>query len=189
MIWNLATWIIIAWATGAMFYMVALALRKSPLRIIDDVPLFLRPVDLEQAETLLDPARAYELRWKLDAKSFSEVQRRQARLFLELVTRMAHNARVLVEMGNREAERHTGSAAEAIRTLQQEAVRVRLYALFTMAKLRVLLLIRPAQALSLAKFRKSGDVDGIASYRALREASMDVFLLLGRPVERLVHNF
>jgi hypothetical protein len=189
MIWNLATWTVIASAMGAMFYMVALALRKSPFRIIDDVPLYLRPVDLEQAETLLDPGRDYELRWKLDAKSLYEVQRRQSRLFLELVKRMAHNARVLVEMGNREAERHTGSAAEAIRVLQQEAVRVRLYALLTMAKLRVWMLIHPGQALPLAKFRKSGDVDGIASYRALREASMDVFLQLGGPVDRLVMSF
>jgi hypothetical protein len=187
MIGNAVTLITLAWAMGAMCYMVLLAFRKPPFKLLDDVPLFLRPVDLEQAETLLDPSREYELRQKLDAETFREVQRDRMRLFLELVKRMAHNARVLVEMGNREAELQIGPAAVAIRVLQQEAVRVRMYALFTMAKLRCRLLFRPAS--SLAKFRKSGELDGIESYRALREASVDVFVQLGRPIDQLVQNF
>lgn len=191
MIWNSATWALLFWAMMALLYVVLLLLRRAapPFKVIEDVPLFLRPVDLEQAETLLDPAHEYELRWKLDSYTLREVQRRRARLFLELVARMSHNAIVLIQMGNREAERHSGSTLEAIEALQREAVKVRMYALFTMTKLFVYMMVRPSNLPSLPPMRKAVDVDCIANYKALRQASMKVFEQLGRPLDQLIVNY
>jgi hypothetical protein len=111
-----------------------------------------------------------------------ETQRKRLHLYLEIVTRMAHNARVLVELGNREVDRQEGRAAELIRNLQQEAVKVRAYSLFTALKLRVLLAIRPVQAPSLTKLRTFADIDGIASYQCLRVASTELFNEFRRPL-------
>lgn len=182
MIWTIATWVIIGWGTLAVFYAVGAILLKFPSRTVDDVTPFLLPVDLEQAEALLDPAIYFHLRWNLDPQSLKETQRKRLHLYLEIVTRMAHNARVLVELGNREADRREGRAAELIKNLQEEAVKVRAYSLFTALKLRVLLAIRPAQAPSLTKLRKFVDIDGIASYKCLRVASTELFNEFRRPL-------
>jgi hypothetical protein len=181
-IWTIATWVIIGWGTLAVVYAVGSALLKFPSRTVDDVTAFLLPVDLEQAEALLDPATYFQLRWNLDPQSLKETQRKRLHLYLEIVTRMAHNARVLIELGNREVDRQEGRAVELIRNLQQEAVKVRAYSLFTALKLRVLLAIRPAQAPSLTKFRTLVDIDGIASYKCLRVASAELFNEFRRPL-------
>lgn len=182
MIWTIATWVIVGWGTMAVLYAVSAVLLKFPSRTFDDVTAFLLPVDLEQAEALLDPAIYFQLRWSLDPKSLRETQRKRLHLYLEIVTRMAHNARVLVELGNREADRQEGRAAELIRNLQQEAVKVRAYCLFTALKLRILLAIRPVQAPSLTKLRTLVDIDGIASYQCLRAASTELFQEFRRPL-------
>lgn len=191
MMWNLVTLAILQWAVLAMLYMIWLVLLKRPARFIDDVPEFLRPVDLEQAEALLDPAADHELRWKLDASAFREVQRRRTHLYLELVGRMAHNARVLVDLGNREADKHPGDTAKAlaIQALQQEAVSVRAYALFTILELRVLMLLGPHRMPALSRFRRVSSMDGIATYKALRQASTAMFAVFGRPVDKLTLNY
>lgn len=191
MMWNLVTLAILQWSVLAMLYMIWLILSKRAGRFIDDVPEFLRPVDLEQAEALLDPAVDHELRWKLDASTFREVQRRRTHLYLELVGRMAHNARVLVDLGNREADKYPGDTAKAlaIQALQQEAVSVRTYALFTILELRVLMLLGPHRMPALSRFRRVSSMDGIATYKALRKASTAMFAVFGRPVDKLTLNY
>jgi hypothetical protein len=189
MMWDVTVWIFLGWCATAMLYMVVIAVIKPPVSLMDEVPDLLRPVDLERAETLLDPAADYALRWNLDATTFGQVQRGRARLFLELLGRMAHNARVLVELANRQVDCYTGRKAEVIRALQQEAVRVRMYALFTLLKLRLWMLLRPAHVPSLVRFRNVVDVDGIASYKAMRQASTAVFEEFGLPVDKLILNY
>jgi hypothetical protein len=189
MIWTIATWAVIAWGVLATLYMVGVALLSFPGRTVDDVVDFLRPVDLAQAELLLDPGADYELKLKLDAETLREVQRKRVHVYLELVRRMAHNARVLVEFGNREAVRRTGREAGVIAVLQREAVKVRLYSLLTILKLRVLLAVRPRQTPSLVKFRIAAEVDGISSYKGLREASTTAFAEFKRPVDKLILSF
>jgi len=138
---------------------------------------------------LLDPGADHELKWKLDAETLCEVRRKRMHVYLELVRRMAHNALVLVELGNREADRRTGREAEVIAILQHEAVKVRVYSLLTILRLRVLLAVRPMQAPSLTKFRMVMEVDGISSYKELREASTAVFEEFKRPVDKLILSF
>ena len=189
MIWSMATWIVIGWGLVAAVYMVGTALLRFPGRTIDDVVAFLRPVDVEQAEALLDPTTDVELRWNLDPATFCEVQRKRMHMYLELVRRMAHNSRVLVELGNRGEYSRDEREADLIGALQREAVTVRLYSLLTIIRMRVLLAIRPMSAPSLAKLRSIKNVDGLSSYKALRAASTAIFEEYCRPVDKLVQSF
>jgi hypothetical protein len=94
------TWLIIAWGALACIYMLRCAWSRFPRRDFDDVVHFLHPVDLSLAESLLDPAADFALRWNTTPRAYREAQRRRMRLYLELVRRMSHNSKVLVEFGN-----------------------------------------------------------------------------------------
>jgi len=78
---------------------------------------------------------------------------------------------------------------QAIAALQSAAVSVRMYSVCAIIILRVLLVVRPTQALSLGKFRKVVEVDGIKSYEELRGACTTVFEEFQRPTDKLVLNF
>ena len=91
------TWLVVAWGALSCIYMLRCAWRRFPDRDLDDVIPFLYPVDLSLAESLLDPAADFEFRWKLGQRQFRAAQRKRLRLYLELVRRMSHNSKVLVE--------------------------------------------------------------------------------------------
>ncbi len=197
MIWNVGIGIIMIWGFLAACYLLCVVLLGFPERTVDDVVEFLRPVDLDQAEVLLDPGANLELRWKLDAATFREMQRKRMHIYLELVRRMAHNSMVLVEFGNREACRLEASTkkgraarqAEVIASLQRAAVNVRIYSIFTIVRLRLLMAIRPMVTPSLSIFRSVAELDGIQTYKTLREVSTAAFDEFRRPTEKLILNF
>jgi hypothetical protein len=197
MIWNVGIVIIMIWGFFAVLYLLGALLLGFPERTVDDVVQFLRPVDLDQAEVLLDPGANHELRWKLDADTYREIQRKRIHSYLELLRRMAHNSMILVEFGNREAARLERSSqqergrrqAEVIAALQRAAVNVRIYSIFTIVKLAFLMAIRPMLTPSLASFRTTAELDGIQSYKTLREVSTVAFEEFRRSTEKLVLNF
>ena len=186
------TWLIIAWGTLACIYMLRCAWTRFPRRDLDDVVHFLHPVDLSLAESLLDPAADFALRWNSTPRAYREATRRRMRLYLELVRRMSHNSRVLIEYGNAIMRRecpsddlmeapHEKSAAAALASeLQHAAISVRLYALLVMARLRLRLwfpldAIGALPALQLAQLRIAGEVDGPKSYDELKAAAAAAF--------------
>jgi hypothetical protein len=162
---------------------------------VDDVVDFLLPVDLEKAESLLNPHTESTLRSDLTRTEFRKLQRKRMHLYLALVRKMSHNAAVLIEWANREAEgandEHT---AQLARDLQQTAVEVRLYSLLTLVKLRLWLLIRldsweMLPAPSLYDFQEIGGVRGLETYERLKTAASFLFLEMGRRnFDELLHN-
>ncbi len=141
-----------------------------PDRTADDVVDFLLPVDLEKVETLLDATTENHLRCDLSRRDFRKMQRKRIHLYVALVHRMAHNAAVLIDWANREAEGGDEQAAMLARELQQIAVEVRLYSLLTMMKLRLWLLIRldswqVLPAPSLYEVREVGGILGLGELR------------------------
>jgi len=156
-----------------------------PDRTADDVVDFLLPVDLDKAEALLDAGGENHLRCDLSHKAFRKMQRKRIHLYLALVQRMAHNAAVLIDWANREAESGDEQAAVLARDLQQIAVEVRLYSLLTLIKLRLWLLVRldswqilPAP--SLYELREAGGILGLQSYDRLKTAASFLFMQMGR---------
>ena len=181
------TRLIIAWGALSCIYMLRCAWSRFPQREIDDVVHFLYPVDLALAESLLDPATDFTLRWKAGPRAFRDAQRRRMRLYLELVHRMSHNSKVLVEFGNMVINRKDRRSAELASELQRKAIEVRLYCLLTLVRLRFWLLVRrdalrfvPAPAL--AQLRIAGDLDGPKTYDALKTAAAAAFVQL-QPAE------
>src|SRR5262249_3845183 len=98
--------------------------------------------------------------------------------------RMAHNAGILVQLGNREAGREDKAIAELAHELQQEAVKVRAYALAAAAKLRLWLFLRidswglfPVP--SLCDIREVAGLSCLESYNDLKTATTNFFLRVG----------
>ena len=186
------TWLIIVWGALSCIYMLFCAWTRFPRRDFDDVVHFLYPVDLALAESLLDPAAEFECRWKLSPQEFRAAQRKRMRLYLELVHRMSHNSKVLVEFGNTEANCHNPRSVELARALQQKAVEVRFYAMLTLLKLSVWMWLGPNDHRlrpTMPRLRKAGDLDGLQSYNALKVAAAAVFLHLGTgELEMLTQN-
>jgi hypothetical protein len=165
-----------------------------PDRTADDVVDFLLPVDLEKAEALLDASAETHLRCDLSRREFRRMQRKRIHLYVAFVQRMAHNAAVLIDWANREAEGGDEKAAVLARELQQIAIEVRLYSLLTMMKLRLWLLIRldswqVLPAPSLYELREVGGILGLESYDRLKTAASFLFLEMGqRNFDELLQN-
>jgi hypothetical protein len=172
------TWAIILWGAASCTYMLWHGWRRFPRRDFDDVVHFLYPVDLQLAESLLDPAAEFEFSWKLTPQEFRQAQCRRMSVYLELVRRMAHNSRVLVEFSGEEVARNDPRNTAQARLLQQKAIEVRIYALLTLLKVRLWMWIFPAALGSvpaIPQLRRTGDVDGIRTYCALKGAATATF--------------
>lgn len=180
------TWTMVAWGALSCIYMLRCAWARFPKRDVDDVIPFLYPVDLSLAESLLDPASEFECRWRLGPRQFRAAQRKRMRLYLELVRRMAHNSRVLVEYAVAERSHPDPRRASAAVDLQERSIEVRLYALLAGARIRFWLLLRSdilTASPKLAHLRVAGDIDGLQTYHALRTAAAAAFVHL--PAEEL----
>ncbi len=62
---------------------------------IEDVELFVRPLNLEDFERVTDPAAEWVLRSSTSNREFKELKRQKTRLCAEHLSRMAHNAEVI----------------------------------------------------------------------------------------------
>jgi hypothetical protein len=181
MFFIIVTWLIVAWGGLSCVYMLRRAWSRFPSRDVDDVIPFLYPVDTSLAESLLDPAAEFEYRWKLSPREFREAQRKRMRLYLELIRRMAHNSKVLVEYADAERKSADPQRVSIATTLQEKAIEVRLYSLLTSVKLRVCLMPGPvllARKSALAHLRTAGDINGLQTYNALKLAANEAFLRL-----------
>jgi hypothetical protein len=165
-----------------------------PDRTADDVVDFLLPVDLERAERLLDPSVEYSLRVAVSSSEFRELQRRRTYLYLEFLRRMSHNAAILVQCANKEAQGGDEQVADLARAVQQEGVKVRGYAIFTSLKLRFWLLFGLAlwylsAAPSLSEAREMYGIRGLEAYGSLKTAAGSLFSRIRRDrFEELLQN-
>lgn len=176
------TWLIVTWGALACIYLLYHAWTRFPRRDIDDVVHFLYPVDLALAESLLDPAADFALRWNLSPRDYREAQRRRMRLYLELVRRMAHNSVVLVEFGNAVSLDGAVTAGSSSDLLQEAAIKVRLYSGCARVRLRLRLLLPNAlgnmATPKLARLRKIAALDGLEAYGELKTAATEAFVQL-----------
>jgi hypothetical protein len=110
---------------------------NSSVKQLEDLAGRTRPVDIEAFRNLVDPGEEDFLRTNLVRREFRAVQRERMRAALEYVRNTAHNAAFLMRMG--EAARHSTDAriAQAGKQLIDDAMRLRAYALLSVAKLYV----------------------------------------------------
>ncbi|HEY1465130.1 MAG TPA: hypothetical protein VGF44_17070, partial [Terriglobales bacterium] len=157
-----------------------------PERTANDVVDFLLPVDMDKVEGLLDPEAEGVLKRQLSRDEFRQLQRKRIHLYLSFVKRMAHNASVLIDWANREAEGDDERMIQLAQELQQGAVEVRLYSLMTILKLRLWLLLRVDSwklmpVPSLYDVRELGGIRGTESYDRLKTTAGFLFLEMRQP--------
>ncbi|HYL93746.1 MAG TPA: hypothetical protein VEW69_11395 [Alphaproteobacteria bacterium] len=171
---------------GAAFLLAAYGvlrhLGRFSNRSAEDVVPYLRPVDLQELEMLLDPALEVSFRMKLSSQEFRQVQRKRARLMQEYLLRMSHNAMVLIEWANQEwsPDRPAipGSRQELAQALVQAATEFRLYSLLARAKLSLWLVRLELWPLfgspSLYRLRNVFGIDALGAYHRLKGAACDL---------------
>ncbi len=127
---------------------------------LEELENLTQPVDLDAFRNLIDPAQEAFLRGRVSAAQFRRVQRERLRAALEYVGRAAHNAAILVRLGEAARASSDPEVAHSGQELVNRALQMRLYA--QMARLQIWLLIAFPQAHpSLAAV--------IESYQTLRE--------------------
>ncbi len=191
----LIAYIVIASGLLGVAYLVGVkvvGLRRS----IGDLAEALQPIDLQEVESFLDSDENRMLRACWGRTVYRQVQWNRMRIYLKVVRRMDHNARILVNFSNQELKRFREAGGEisfeqvvVMEQLQREAIRVRSYSVVTIVKLYVLLAIHPIQAPSLAWLRRTIYFDGIQSYKILRNVSLLVFEEFGSPIDKLVLKY
>jgi len=162
-------------------YTVLQFLGKFPARTIDDVKPYLRPIELQELEEILDPANEANYQFKLSPAEFRHLQRKRIHLMREYLLRMSHNALVLIEWGNLEwmGPGQRADLDKGRRMLAQEMVQAatefRLYSLLALIKLKLWILFRldawpiiPSPRVS--ALRRLAGIDAVRAYLRLREA-------------------
>lgn len=110
---------------------------NSSTHRLEDLAGHTRPVDLEAFRNVVDPREEDFLRAHLLPRQFRSVQRERLRAALEYVQNSAHNAAVLLSVGEVATRSADPRIAHAGRQLIDSAWRLRAYALLFCAKLRL----------------------------------------------------
>ncbi|MFZ1007161.1 MAG: hypothetical protein WAN65_10005 [Candidatus Sulfotelmatobacter sp.] len=193
MVFSIVTWLILSCSALELVYLLYLAWSSTrvPKLVLGDVIHFLYPVDSSLLALLVDPAADFQLRWSLSPRGFREEQRRRMRLYRELLGRMSHNSAVLAEFDN--AVRGKNNLAGPESKLQEAAVKVRLYCMFSRGKLRLWLWLPSAFSVvappKLAHLRIAASLDGLKVYEELKLAAAEAFAQLQpAELEALTHN-
>lgn len=148
---------------------------------IEDVELFIRPLNLDDFERITDPAEEWALRCSTSVRDFKKLKRQKMRLCAEHLSRMAHNAEIIQGWGRAEyANRlaHSPNPADErahlMYQISEAATEVRIYTLIVQLYVGLWLVLRadllPLSLMpSLNDIRKSAGVDLLASYKELTE--------------------
>ena len=119
----------------ALLLMHAVRGKTLPVAELDDLVGRTRPVDIDAFRNLIDPAEEDFLRESLPPGEFRLIQRERLRAAVEYVSCAAHNAAVLVRLGEAARVSTDPKIAQAGRQLLDSALRLRLYALLSMIRL------------------------------------------------------
>src|SRR2546430_1609767 len=119
----------------ALLLMYAVRGKTSPIANLDDLVGRTRPVDIDAFRNLIDPAEEEFLRENLPAGEFRVIQRERLRAAVEYVSCAAHNAAILLRLGEAARRSSDPKIARAGQQLLDSALRLRLYAFLSMIRL------------------------------------------------------
>jgi len=126
------TLIIIAVALAAVLFLLRAARGHTRrVRELSELEGLTRPVDLAAFRNLVDPGEEDYLRQNLPGKKFRDIQRQRMRAALEYVERTAHNASILLRLGEAARRNPDPEIAAAGRELVNGALLLRVYAKLT----------------------------------------------------------
>lgn len=129
------TFVLVLLSLIALLLMYAVRGKASPVAELDDLVGRTRPVDIDAFRNLIDPAEEDFLRENLPPREFRAIQRERLRAAVEYVSCAAHNAAILVGLGEAARLSSDPKIAEAGQQLLDSALRLRLYALLSIIRL------------------------------------------------------
>ncbi|HMK28780.1 MAG TPA: hypothetical protein VK473_03780 [Terriglobales bacterium] len=130
------TLVIAVLALGAVLFLYYLARGQSALvSNLDDLGGRTHRVDVEALRNLIDPEQELYLRTKLTPGDFRRLQRQRAWASIEYVGRIAHNAAVLLRLGEAARKNPDPRIAAAAQDIVDSALRVRIFALLALTRL------------------------------------------------------
>lgn len=109
--------------------------RSKAIADVRDLSLQTRPVDIAAFRNLIDPAEEDFLRSHLASHVFRSVQRQRTRAAILYVKSAAHNASVLLRVGEAARRNPDPQVSLAAQQLVNTAMRLRIYALLALLKL------------------------------------------------------
>jgi len=156
-------------------------LASRPAKDQDAKPTSLRAIDLAGLQTLLDPGEEKFFRSRLNRNAFHNWQRKRLLVVAEYLSRMEHNALVLLHWANLEAQFEIARGSLPQREVSAQAVveaatRFRVYCWYANVKLRLWMTVRldllfMLPAPSLSSLRQIGGINAFSAYERLREAA------------------
>lgn len=158
---------------------------------IEDVELFIRPLNLEDFGRITDPAEEWDLRRSTSSQEFKKLKRQKTRLCAEHLSRMAHNAEVIQGWSYAEyAALNTKPASPAderthlMFQISETATEIRIYTLIAQIKVGLWLALRadllPLWLMpALGGVRTTAGIDILAVYHRLTDLTKAVSQLYG----------
>jgi hypothetical protein len=107
----------------------------SPSKLLENPAEHIRAVDVDAFRNLVDPGEEEFLRTHLAPTEFRRIQRERLRAAVDYVSCAAQNAAVLLRMADAGRRSPDPATAEAAEKLVDNAIRLRLYAFQTIARL------------------------------------------------------
>jgi hypothetical protein len=143
--------------------------QNDPIQRLDDLAGRTRPVDLEAFRNLMDPKEDDFLRSNLLPHEFRAIQRERALSAIDYILNTMHNAAVLLRLGEAATRSSNRSVALAGRQLAENAVRLRAYALLSVAKLGLRIVLPGARWSNGRLADTYQDLSGLAGQLALMQ--------------------
>ncbi len=125
--------------------------RTTAVNSLDDLVGRTKPVDIEALRNLIAPHEEEFLRANLPAREFRAVQRERSHAAADYVRDTAHNAAILLRLGEAATQSADPKIVAAGQQLIDNALQLRLYALLSIAKLYVVGIALPGVRLPVGK--------------------------------------
>jgi len=146
----ITTVILVLAALATLFVLLRLARSRAlAVRWLQEPGTHLRSVDLEAFRNLIDPSEEQFLRAHLPPAEFRSIQRQRVRAAVEYVSAVAHNAKVLLRLGQAARLSSDPSLAASGESLVETALQLRFTAFRSLALL-YLRIILPGGHVSLS---------------------------------------
>jgi hypothetical protein len=148
------TFLFVAFALLALFLVFRFAKgRRFSALSVTDHKIQIRTVDVRAFRNLVDPVEEAYLRQNLSRSEFAAIHRERLRAAIIYIASAAHNAAVLMRVGEAARRSPEPRIIEAGEKLVESAIRLRLFAFRATAKLYIGILLPhvPVSAQSLAE--------------------------------------
>jgi hypothetical protein len=131
----MATLLLIIFAVLALSVLLIAARGNAHAESFNDLMGQAKKVDLAAFRNLTDTEEEHYLRTHLDRSAFRTVQRQRMRAAVDYLWRTAHNAALLMRIGQAARQAADPATASAGTELANRALQLRIYSLLALAKL------------------------------------------------------